>query len=228
MTKDLMLVELNREYAGKWCHHTCEHYSIEINPSCKIFGELKQPNISGVALRNRKCIEAGTWFDGPEDKEDSFTPLIEAYHPTKTKNHTTYQLALELIGNRFSKYSLVDLVNYLLCKNEELTLEGLKIADERDRAVVLEHANATDYKIGSEKRAKETASAKAHCLVAEERAAVLESVVKEVQRFMPIVNKVTALHRHGADMRKSALDDLCNCQLELEEVLRLLAPKGTK
>ena len=52
------------------------------------------------------------------DKEDYLTEAINQAHPLETGDHSTYGEALELVGNRHSKGSLVDLVNYLLVKNK--------------------------------------------------------------------------------------------------------------
>jgi hypothetical protein len=51
-----------------------------------------------------------TW----EDREDDLTPAIDAAHPMRTGDHATYERAVDLVGNRHSKQSLVALVNYLL------------------------------------------------------------------------------------------------------------------
>ena len=41
-----------------------------------------------------------------------------------------------------------------------------------------------------------------------------------IERFLTIVNKVTAYHRHGNPIPKEALDKLCNAQIELEKQLQ--------
>ena len=41
-----------------------------------------------------------------------------------------------------------------------------------------------------------------------------------IERFLAIVNKVTAYHRHGNNIPKEALDKLCNAQIELETKLQ--------
>lgn len=41
-----------------------------------------------------------------------------------------------------------------------------------------------------------------------------------IKRFLVIVNRVTAYHRHGNIIPKTALDDLCNAQLEFETKLQ--------
>lgn len=54
-----------------------------------------------------------------EDRDDDLTMPIKALHPFYTKDYHTYHKALELVGNRYSKYALVDLVNYLLKKADK-------------------------------------------------------------------------------------------------------------
>lgn len=46
-----------------------------------------------------------------------------------------------------------------------------------------------------------------------------------LRTFLAIVNKVTAYHRHGAAIPKSALDRLANAQLEMEAELEKPTPK---
>ena len=48
----------------------------------------------------------------------------------------------------------------------------------------------------------------------------LEDLIKEVNKFLVKVNKVTAPHRHGSNQRKGAMDDLSNAQIDLEDYLR--------
>lgn len=48
------------------------------------------------------------------DREDQHSEAISAAHPVHTGEHKTYATALEMVGNRRSKYALVDLVNWLL------------------------------------------------------------------------------------------------------------------
>lgn len=55
-------------------------------------------------------------FGSGDDRDDYLTKSIDAMHPLRTGDHTTYAKAVELVGNRHDKYSLVDLVNYLLRK----------------------------------------------------------------------------------------------------------------
>lgn len=52
--------------------------------------------------------------DWDADREDEWTERINGHHPCNTGDHKTYAKAMELVGNRHSKYALVDLVNFLL------------------------------------------------------------------------------------------------------------------
>lgn len=54
-----------------------------------------------------KCNEDG-------DREDQWTDAIIAAHPMETGDHKTWEMAMEMVGNRHSKGSLVELVNWLL------------------------------------------------------------------------------------------------------------------
>jgi len=47
-----------------------------------------------------------------------------------------------------------------------------------------------------------------------------------IERFLVILNKVTAYHRHGNVIPKNALDNLCNAQIELENQLQKTAHNG--
>lgn len=57
------------------------------------------------------------WKD-TEDHDDAHTAAIDAAHPCNTGKHALYANALEMVGNRYSKYALVDLVNWLLARAE--------------------------------------------------------------------------------------------------------------
>lgn len=55
-----------------------------------------------------------TW----DDKEDEHTEAIAAAHPLRTGDHARYARAVEMVSARHSKYTLVDLVNWLLMRAE--------------------------------------------------------------------------------------------------------------
>lgn len=68
------------------------------------------------------------------DKDDGYTPAIEAAHPINSgdpynglSRWKVYEAALEMVGNRRGKYELVNLVNWLLlrAKLAEFALWGL-------------------------------------------------------------------------------------------------------
>lgn len=52
------------------------------------------------------------WQDRPTPEDDA----IDAAHPLKTGRHDLYAEAMRLVGDRHSKYRLVDLVNWLLSR----------------------------------------------------------------------------------------------------------------
>lgn len=61
------------------------------------------------------------------DKPDQFSERVSAAHPvicTDDDRHARYELAMEMIHSRHSKYALVDLVNWLLTKWPELQAEA--------------------------------------------------------------------------------------------------------
>lgn len=60
------------------------------------------------------------------DKPDQWQGAIEAAHPTITGKHKTYTKALEMVSNRHSKGSLVDLVNWLLAYRRPSEVDGLE------------------------------------------------------------------------------------------------------
>ncbi len=55
-----------------------------------------------------------------EDKEDEWTPAIDAAHPMSKPGHMTheesdrYKTAMKMVGHRHGKYALINLVNWLL------------------------------------------------------------------------------------------------------------------
>lgn len=55
-------------------------------------------------------LPPGAW----EDKKDEFSEAIEAAFPTRSGNHERYAKALQMVSNRYGKYELVNLVNWLL------------------------------------------------------------------------------------------------------------------
>ena len=86
-----------------------DHYKTGV---LKIKNEFDLPS-GKMPARPRKVkpdIVQGEWID----TDDEYTEAIKAAHPLKTGDHKTRQKALEMVNNRHSKSSLVDLVNYLL------------------------------------------------------------------------------------------------------------------
>lgn len=56
------------------------------------------------------------------DTDDEFTERINEVHPATAQKprHDLYALAVRMVGNRHSKYALVDLVHWLLVENDKL------------------------------------------------------------------------------------------------------------
>jgi hypothetical protein len=50
------------------------------------------------------------------DKPDEWTEVIHAAYPTRSGSHDEYGTAMQMVGNRYSKASLVALVNWLLVR----------------------------------------------------------------------------------------------------------------
>jgi hypothetical protein len=94
----------------------------------------------------RAAIEQERREFGESDREDEYTPAIDAAHPTNTENHELYEQALRIVGNRHSKYALVDAVNWLLFINaqKDAEIERLKsrLDDERKVPYCANHADA--------------------------------------------------------------------------------------
>lgn len=54
--------------------------------------------------------ESAPW----EDKGDEWSEAIDAAFPTRSGSHEQYAIAMKMVGNRYSKSALVELVNWLL------------------------------------------------------------------------------------------------------------------
>lgn len=66
---------------------------------------------------------AADWDDKPLPEDER----IKAAHPTRTGRHDLYAEAMRLVGARHSKGGLVELVNWLLARIDDLedTLDGI-------------------------------------------------------------------------------------------------------
>ena len=57
------------------------------------------------------------------DRRDQYSEAIDEAHPDRDDatdtDHERYGVAVEMVGNRYSKYAIVDLVNWLLKRAEE-------------------------------------------------------------------------------------------------------------
>ena len=49
-----------------------------------------------------------------EDKDDEWSKAIDAAFPTRSGSHDQYAMAMKMVGHRYSKSALVELVNWLL------------------------------------------------------------------------------------------------------------------
>lgn len=90
------------------------------------------------------CLEAAPPAAQPDDArewqneddiDDEHTAAIAAAHPMETQAYDTYSVALKMVGNRRSKYALVDLVNWLLSRAAAQPVQISNDADERVRGV---------------------------------------------------------------------------------------------
>lgn len=55
-----------------------------------------------------------------EDVDDEWTVAADAAFPTRSGSHEEYGIAMQMVGNRHSKGSLVELVNWLLVERGKL------------------------------------------------------------------------------------------------------------
>lgn len=90
------------------------------------------------SLLRKQLAEAAKPYD--EDKKDDWSKRIDADHPTRAgnvndvKRHERYYLAMQLVGNRHSKYALVDLVNHLIAEKERVEAK-LNVANGALKAI---------------------------------------------------------------------------------------------
>lgn len=78
------------------------------------------------AERKALGLELLAGANGWREKEDDLSQAVLICHPCNTRGAnrwSLYERALELVSNRHDKYSLVNLVNYLLTK-----IDGLEAA----------------------------------------------------------------------------------------------------
>jgi len=71
-----------------------------------------------------------------DEKDDQWTTAIDESHPLKTKAYAAYDTAMEMVGNRRTKGSLVDLVCWLI---QEKDRGREQMRDECIAAVEDEH-----------------------------------------------------------------------------------------
>jgi hypothetical protein len=71
------------------------------------------------ALRQRDEARAALVYKGDYDTDDEHTEAILAAHPIKSGDWSHWNAALEMVGNRKSKGSLVMLVNWLLKERDQ-------------------------------------------------------------------------------------------------------------
>lgn len=71
---------------------------------------VSHPELSLDLIERHNLHDLITW----QDKDDQWSEAIKASHVTKTKYYQAYDQALTMVGNRKSKYALVDLVCWLL------------------------------------------------------------------------------------------------------------------
>lgn len=84
--------------------HDASPESLELLKALRLADKYKLAKAVKMVIANPAC----------EDREDEFTSCINAAHPLKPKRHDLHDLAMKMVGNRYSKAALVDLVNWLL------------------------------------------------------------------------------------------------------------------
>ena len=77
-------------------------------------GTPRDRHVAKLAIEAYEAAKSPEQPDDWSDKPDQWQAAIDAAHPTITEKHKTYAKALEMVSNRHSKGSLVDLVNWLL------------------------------------------------------------------------------------------------------------------
>lgn len=69
--------------------------------------------------------------DSWEDRRDAYSDAIDGAHPQAhpddDANHLRYAQALEMVGNRQTKYALVDLVHWLLTRSVKAEARVLEL-----------------------------------------------------------------------------------------------------
>lgn len=73
---------------------------------------------------------------GPE-QADEFTEAINAAHPVASGNHEHMALAERLVHVRQSKWSLVRLVNWLLCQRADAEADARRLQEDKDDLAAL-------------------------------------------------------------------------------------------
>ena len=93
------------------------------------------------ALAAAGAFTDGEFTDGASEWRDEDRPLpedaaINAAHPIRTGNHAAYAEATRMVGAKRSKGALVELVNWLLTRNEQPGEAALTEIEKYARAVL--------------------------------------------------------------------------------------------
>ena len=100
-------------------YHVCDRDQARFNEACRLIRLFVAKATEGVTKQRDEAISAlyekhGDWSDKPLPED----PEIAAAHPVVTGKHYLYKTAMRLVGARYSKHGLVELVNWLLWRLE--------------------------------------------------------------------------------------------------------------
>lgn len=100
-------------------HKDCEYFVLDTKhdpfavyalASYAVACKATHPELSDDMMKRFNIKSLVSWAD----RSDEWTPAITESHPVKTKAYWAYEKAINMVGNRKSKYALVDLVCWLL------------------------------------------------------------------------------------------------------------------
>ena len=97
-----------------WINKTTLQYLTELGYCAKVYPKRSDGDIP-LYTHPVKELTDEDWGD----RKDQWTDAIQAEHPLNTKDYKTYEMAMEMVGNRHGKFALVALVNWLLRKAQK-------------------------------------------------------------------------------------------------------------
>lgn len=89
-----------------------------------------------VASTVAKVVKKLGFDDEWQDRKDEFSDDIALAHPTVTNNYKHYEIAETLVHNRHSKFALVNMVTWLIWRNDRLESSWKSLLGKGDTASV--------------------------------------------------------------------------------------------